>query len=375
LDAWSSVTGSGPRFRTGDADWAEGDWAEGDLFKDETTGIGSLTEDDDWAAPPPRQARGRGRGRGASRGAERERRPAAGPGRLEGAPMSPYEDHRDDPYGGRGPSQPVDLMPRVVTGVVLAAVALAAFAAGRSVAMLLTTAVVVVAAFELYTAFQRFGYHPATLIGLLGCLAIVPMAFDRGVTLQAFPLVTFLVVVFTFLWYLVEVVHARPTVSIAFTMLPFGWIGVFGAFAALLLSPPGGTGLLGGVIVCAVGSDIAAYFVGQSMGRTPLLARVSPGKTVEGVVGGAIAAVVLGALVGSALHPWADKGAGAGIVLGIIVAIMAPIGDLAASLIKRDLGVKDFGTFLPGHGGILDRFDAVLFCLPAAYYWAFHLFS
>jgi phosphatidate cytidylyltransferase len=255
-------------------------------------------------------------------------------------------------------------------------VALGAFAAGRSVALLLATVIVVIAAFELYNALQHAGYHPATVIGLLGCLAIVPMAADQGVLFQAFPLAIFLVVGFTFLWYVFEVVHARATVNISLTLLPFGWIGIFGGFAGLMLAAdPGGTGLLGGVVICAVGSDVAAYFVGRSMGRTPLLPHISPNKTMEGVVGGAVAAIVLGALVGTALHPWADKGLGAGLVLGILVAILAPLGDLVASLIKRDLGLKDFGAFLPGHGGILDRFDAILFCLPAAYYWAYHLFS
>jgi phosphatidate cytidylyltransferase len=120
---------------------------------------------------------------------------------------------------------------------------------------------------------------------------------------------------------------------------------------------------------------VVGFFVGRSMGRTPLMPRVSPNKTVEGLVAGAITAVVLGGIVGSTLHPWADKGIGAGIVLGILVAITAPLGDLVESMIKRDLGVKDLGGFLPGHGGFLDRFDAVLFALPAAFYWALHLFS
>ena len=111
------------------------------------------------------------------------------------------------------------------------------------------------------------------------------------------------------------------------------------------------------------------------MGRTPLLPRISPNKTLEGLAGRRLAAVVLGGFVGAILHPWADYGVGAGILLGILVAITAPIGDLAESMIKRDLGVKDLGAILPGHGGVLDRFDAILFTLPAAFYLAVHLIS
>ena len=163
---------------------------------------------------------------------------------------------------------------------------------------------------------------------------------------------------------------------IALTLLVFAWIGIFGAFAGILLAPdPGGTGFLLGVVICAVGADTVAYFAGRAIGRTPLLPNVSPNKTVEGLVAGAVAAIVLGGIVGAALHPWADKGIGAGLALGLVVAITAPLGDLAESLIKRDLGLKDLGSFLPGHGGFLDRFDAILFTLPAAFYWAVHLFT
>jgi phosphatidate cytidylyltransferase len=182
--------------------------------------------------------------------------------------------------------------------------------------------------------------------------------------------------VFTFLWYMLEVVRARPTINIALTLMVFMWIGFFGAFAGLLLAPdPGGTGLLLGVVICAVGADVVAYFAGRAIGKTPLLPDVSPHKTVEGLVAGGIAAIVLGGIVGSVLHPWADQGIGAGLALGLLVAISAPIGDLAESLIKRDLGLKDLGSFLPGHGGFLDRFDSILFALPAAFYVALQVFS
>jgi phosphatidate cytidylyltransferase len=188
-------------------------------------------------------------------------------------------------------------------------------------------------------------------------------------------MVTMLVVVFSFLWYLAEVVHARPTVNIALTMLVFVYVGVLGGFAGMLLKDSDGVGWVAGVVICAVGYDVVAWFVGSQMGRTPLLPRISPNKTLEGLLAGAGAAIVLGGFVGAILHPWADYGVGAGLLLGILVAVTAPIGDLAESMLKRDLGVKDLGAILPGHGGVLDRFDAILFALPAAFYLAVHLLS
>ena len=390
FEPWAQVSGpSGPRFRTGEADWADGDWGEGELLKDETMGVGALDDSRDQHdefAPPRRARRGR---RGRARGEDTPPGPPpVGPGSLEGPAAEHHEGYQggyaegyEGGYAegyeyegyeeeGAGP----EVGPRLITGIIVAGVCLAAFAAGETIAMILVTVLVGLCSFELYTAFQRAGYQPATLLGLLGSAALVPLGYEQGERgiLMGF----FLVSAFTFLWYLFEVVHARPTVNIGLTLLPVAWVGIFGAYAGSFLADPvNGTGFLLGVAICAVGSDVVGFFVGRSMGRTPLMPRVSPNKTVEGLVAGAITAVVLGGVVGSVLHPWADKGIGAGIVLGILVAITAPLGDLAESMIKRDLGIKDLGGVLPGHGGFLDRFDAILFTLPLAFYWALHLFT
>jgi phosphatidate cytidylyltransferase len=364
FETWSSLSGPGrPRFRTDSSDWNMGDFAEGELAHDDGTMIGALSEEDPYEGgygPPPRGGRPR-RGRGP--------RPPRGPdggGGLEGPP-SAGELGLD-----RGDSD-ADLMPRVITGVVMAVVALIAFIAGRPIVAFLITVVVGVCAFELYEAFRRAGYHPATVIGLLGCVAIVPVAYNEGE--RGMVMVCVLVAAFTFLWYLFEVVHARPTMNIGLTFLVFGYVGILGAFGGLLVAPPHvGTGFLGGVVICAVGSDVVGYFAGRSLGNTPLLPRISPHKTIEGLIAGGIAAIVLGGLVGALLHPWATKGVGGGLALGFIVAVTAPLGDLVESMLKRDLRVKDLGGFLPGHGGFLDRFDALLFSLPAAYYLALYIF-
>jgi phosphatidate cytidylyltransferase len=152
------------------------------------------------------------------------------------------------------------------------------------------------------------------------------------------------------------------------------YVGVLGGFAGILLSAPNGTGLIIGLAICAVGYDVVGFLVGSQFGRSKMAPRLSPNKTWEGLFGGMAAAVVLGGLVSKALSlaPWDGK-LSHGLALGAVVAIMAPIGDLCESMIKRDLGVKDLGTILPGHGGILDRFDAILFCLPAVYYLVIQL--
>jgi phosphatidate cytidylyltransferase len=119
-------------------------------------------------------------------------------------------------------------------------------------------------------------------------------------------------------------------------------------------------------VLGTVGYDVGGLFVGKNAGRQPLSA-ASPNKTVEGLVGGCVigfaVVVALSSIVG--LGPIDSFAEGA--LVGLAVAMAAPLGDLCQSLVKRDLGVKDMGSILPGHGGLLDRFDGLLFALPTVY--------
>jgi phosphatidate cytidylyltransferase len=148
-------------------------------------------------------------------------------------------------------------------------------------------------------------------------------------------------------------------------------VGVLGSFAGLLLAAHHGSHLFLGAIVPTIAADIVAWFVGSQFGSHPLAPEVSPSKTWEGVIAGGIAALIAGAIIGNQLAPWG--GARHGLELGLVVAVVAPLGDLVQSMLKRDLRVKDSGSLLPGHGGLLDRFDSLLFVLPATYFLALAL--
>jgi phosphatidate cytidylyltransferase len=150
----------------------------------------------------------------------------------------------------------------------------------------------------------------------------------------------------------------------ASTLFVYAYVGGLGGFAGLVLGFNDGIGILLGLVLCVVANDIAAYFGGRRFGRRPLTA-ISPNKTVEGFVAGAAGSLLVGVVLVGSITPWDRPSA---LFLGLIIALLAPLGDICESMIKRDLGVKDLGGILPGHGGVLDRFDAILFCLPAVYY-------
>ena len=266
--------------------------------------------------------------------------------------------------GGRGGGRNVPQA--VAVGVALAIVALLVFKAGPAPAMVLVEIVVALAGFEFYGAVLRGGFRPATLLGLTAVAALPLAAYWKGEA--AFPMILVLVFVAGVLWYLLGVGgNVRPTANLGVTMVGVVWVGVLGAFAALILDIPSqGVSILIVAIVAAVASDAGGFFIGRSMGRTPLSA-ISPNKTVEGLVGGVLATLVA-VLVVAVLFDVGPFSAGQALVLGLCVAFVAPLGDLAESLFKRDLGLKDMGSILPQHGGVLDRFDGVLFVLPVAYY-------
>jgi phosphatidate cytidylyltransferase len=148
------------------------------------------------------------------------------------------------------------------------------------------------------------------------------------------------------------------------TLFAFAYVPALLAFLMLVRVLPAGVELLLIFFITIWSMDVAAYFVGRAVGRRRLAPDISPGKTVAGAVGG----VVVGLLVPVALAEVFFGGAGlawwGALAVGAALAAGDLVGDLAESALKRDAGVKDSGGILPGHGGVLDRFDAVLYCAP-----------
>ncbi len=284
-------------------------------------------------------------------------------------PVAPAPPGPGTPGSGRSAGGGRDMPMAIVTGVGMGALALVAFKIGSDATLALTTILLVVAAAEFFLALRRSGYQPASLLGVTAVAALNLAAYWRFEA--AVPLVLGLTVLFTMLWYLTGVDRQAPLLNLSVTLLGVLYVGFLGSFAGLMLTDPNGIGMLLAAVLCTVAYDTGGLVVGRMAGRSPLSA-VSPNKTMEGLVGGMAVCFAMAVLVVARITPFGqDPGdLSSAFVLGVVAALAAPLGDLCESMIKRDLGIKDMGSILPGHGGLMDRFDALLFVLPATYYAA-----
>jgi len=355
--------GRGPRWRDRHSDWQETDFEEAFVLGDEETRLGALDtsrgEESDLYRFDEPVVGGR-----ASAGPV----PSGPPGGEAGPPTPittrPPHDQEAD-YGG-GSSR--NVRTAVVTGIAVGVLALLAFKLGPLVSLLVVIATIGLAAIEIFAVLRRAGYRPATLLGLTATVAVLIGAYTKGEA--AIPLMVAMTLMFSLLWYFVGATRARPTINVAVTLLGFIWVGVLGSYAALLLNPTlhphrRGVAFLFGAVLATVAYDVTSFFFGSQFGRRPLAPGISPNKTWEGLIAGMVSAVFISVLIVGNVHPWSFK---RGLALGLVVAVAAPLGDLCESMVKRDIGVKDMGSLLPGHGGLLDRFDAMLFVLPSVYY-------
>jgi phosphatidate cytidylyltransferase len=239
----------------------------------------------------------------------------------------------------------------------------------------------VIGLIELYGAFRQGGFHPRTAVGIGAALLVI-----LAITLQPFvsfdlllPAVTLAIVV----GLVVELAYQNQEGSLpswALTLagaLYLAWL--FGHFILLrsLTTPLVDTvfkqlGMAPGVAwiycICAITwiQDTAAYFVGRRFGRNKMAPVLSPKKTWEGAAGGLLGSILAGVVCVPLLGLPITLLAGG--LLGLVGGIVGPLGDLSESLIKRQVGLKDAGNLIPGHGGILDRADSLLFTAPLLYY-------
>jgi phosphatidate cytidylyltransferase len=240
---------------------------------------------------------------------------------------------------------------------------------GKGYLVAIVVAVLAFAAVEFYDTVRRQGYQPAQLLGIVAVAAMPLAAYWRGSD-GVMAVLAFAMIATLGLFMLSGSIESNPLPNTAATMLGIVYIGVLGSFAGLMLGQfKHGIHTLVALVVGTVAYDICGLVFGSSIGKHPLVEWISPKKTWEGLLFGFLGAF-LSIVVMSKFGKWTpwDAKLMQAIQLGLVVGIAAPLGDLAESMLKRSLGVKDFGNILPGHGGVLDRFDCYLFSLPAVYF-------
>ena len=228
--------------------------------------------------------------------------------------------------------------------------------------------VAVIASRELTDLLQRGGYPPHGWVLLAWTLALIASGFWP----RWFPLSLVLLagLIASLTVSLLEVAVCgrlqNPTLSWTWTTAGALYLGLsLAAFVALRRQPNGLAWLMTKLLTTWI-TDTGAYFIGKFYGRTKLAPRLSPGKTVEGSVAGLVSAVLLAVIFGLVIKLPPQHA----LALGLIFGVMTQVGDLSESAVKRELQIKDFGNLIPGHGGILDRFDSLLFTGPVVYYYA-----
>lgn len=265
------------------------------------------------------------------------------------------------------------MLTRVITGLILAAVVV--FLIFVLPPLPLKMVIVLIGAVAIHECARMIlPPHPSTSMAfpvVVGVLYMSLLMFGQAY-FPVFVVGTPLVLMATFVFYLFRR-HVIDVVlgQIATTFFTVVYAGLMLSFLGLIRDLPSGAAWLLLVLACTFGADTGAYLVGRVIGKHKLAPHVSPGKTIEGLFGG-VALSIVAALVCRLLIP-GDLSVRDCLWVGAAVGFIGPLGDLSESMLKRSVGVKDSGNLIPGHGGLLDRIDALLFTAPFVYYYATYL--
>jgi len=274
---------------------------------------------------------------------------------LEPVPMEPVAPPERRTRAGR------NLPAAIAVGLGLGALILLTLYLWKPAFLAVVGAAVVLAVWELTNALHADRVRVPVVPVLVGALAILGAAYAGGSEPMLVALT--LTVVATLLWRLPEnpAGYVRDITAGVFVTM---YVPFLAAFAALLLRADDGADRVVVFIALTVLSDVGGYVAGVLFGRHPMAPTISPKKSWEGLAGSGLFTAVGGAVLVTQL---VDGQVWEGVVVGLAVMTAATLGDLAESMIKRDLGIKDMGSLLPGHGGMMDRLDSLLLAAPVTY--------
>ena len=265
---------------------------------------------------------------------------------------------------------------RLLSGILLVILALVTILTGGTLLFATVAAISVIGMRELYRVFQMenklmgvCGY--VFLLLYYGLLLMRPYMGENAQEYLTGLFLAFLICLMAVMVFSYPGYHANQLLAAFFGLF---YVGVMLSYIYQIRILPGGAYTVWLVFICSWGCDTCAYCVGMLIGKHKMAPRLSPKKSVEGGVGGVVGAALLGLLYAAAINHWGNAGVDvlSFAVIGAVGGAISQVGDLGASAIKRNYDIKDYGTLIPGHGGILDRFDSVIFTAPIIYFlWVF----
>jgi phosphatidate cytidylyltransferase len=238
----------------------------------------------------------------------------------------------------------------------------------------LTAIAILLALNELYALSSKLSCRPQAVLGSLAAVAVIlSFTFDHPVLIVAVLAALSILSLASRVSKPIEMDQAL--ISVSATLFGVVYVAVLASFLIgvrmlpeAAAFPRAASKLLTMFFAIVMMTDTGAYYIGRAFGHNKLAPRVSPGKTVEGAIGGLATAILIGPLCKLIFFP--ELPLSHAIALGAAIGLLGQIGDLAESLLKRGAGVKDSGNLLPGHGGMLDRIDSILFCAPLLFYYS-----
>ncbi|MDQ0148942.1 phosphatidate cytidylyltransferase [Eubacterium multiforme] len=218
--------------------------------------------------------------------------------------------------------------------------------------------------YEFYNALKQKDFHPISIVGYI--LIIVYYLTNTN-----FNTLTYIVVFATFILLMIPVINLKYTfIDVAITLLGFLYVGILFSFLHLVNMKFGGQYLVWLIFIGSWMTDTSAYYAGRFFGKHKLCPKVSPKKTIEGSIGGMIGSTIFCGLFGIIVSKYIYiMPVYNYFIIGALCGIFSQFGDLVASSIKRYVGIKDYSNLIPGHGGILDRFDSILFSGLVVFYY------
>jgi len=268
---------------------------------------------------------------------------------------------------------------RVLSAIVAIALLLGVVYLGKTAIGIAVFLLSIGALYEFYRALEKIGFKPVYAAGFISCLTLILITFKDDIPFKSYEesgklpvaiIAAGMFLLMTLFFCLLIFSGGKYTVKdVSGTLFGMAYIVFMFSFVILTRSMPEGHLYIWIIFIGAWATDTFAYFTGIAIGKTKILPKVSPKKSLEGCIGGVAGCIAVMAIFGWAFRETLNVPVYHFAVLGAICGVISQIGDWAASAVKRAANIKDYGNIMPGHGGVLDRVDSLLFVAPSVYFY------